>query len=231
MEDYKSLITDDDFTRLRNEEKAGKTEEWITMREDDKIRFYRKPKAKLSTFKVYMYFKHPADLMYSLACNVKLRLIWDPTYKDVKDVQVINNELDIIYFQLNTPFGVSPRDSLLLRARRRVKRDDGSTTYMVICKTVKHPKYPITKKFVRTTAKFHAYLIEMEKDLCKLFLYSESDFGGYIPKWVIDYVSKRKPNEWYNNLLNLANKMKQLPKKSSQAEEEWPHNSFIRSRL
>jgi len=135
-----------------------------------------------------------SELIYNLSCDLNIRRKWDPVYYIVQDVEhlsTVKNDnqtevttADIIYTCLHTPPTISKRDSCLLRLRKQIT--DPVTkrkTFISFMKTVNHPKCPITSKYVRAKTQFHGYVIEqLDNNQCKLFVMSQHDFGGSVPK-------------------------------------------------
>jgi hypothetical protein len=60
-------------------------------------------------------------------------------------------------------------------------------------------KKELNDDFVRSKTYFHGYFIEedLTNNICRVFVLSKQDFGGYIPSWIIQYLAKSKPKQWY----------------------------------
>ncbi len=224
MEQYaygNTSISKADFDQLIEEMKIGKTKEWSVIKEsnDGFLKVYRKMHPQYFIFKASMIlnFKIPSTLedaslynsvlVYLLSCNYEIRSKWDPVYLQVKIVEHLQtvpseNDLetvvDVVYTKLSTPPTISYRDSCLLRVTRKQIH---KPQYLVVMKTTSHKDCPIGNNVVRATSPFHGYLIEQISDTqCKLFVYSIHDFGGSIPKSIVNMVAKQAPAKWYHQL-------------------------------
>lgn len=122
-------------------------------------------------------------------------------YEEV--IETKDDQNDIIYLQFKTPPGVSYRDNCLIRLKKKENEN-----YIVIAKSIQHDKCQIKKDFVRATTHFHGVIIEKEGENSNVFVYSKQDFGGYIPQWIINLVSKSRPKEWYQEISNAIKKFK-----------------------
>ncbi|KAL0478340.1 hypothetical protein AKO1_010353 [Acrasis kona] len=248
-----TTITEKDLDDLKIEYQAMQTPEWSVIKETKNLKVYRKHGNKLFTFKSYMYFDGiPTEVVYALSCDLKVRQLWDPVYIQVKDVERLDEEADVIYTQLRSPKPVTNRDSCLLRVTKMKKNEDKSTkqfdnkTFIVFMRTTSHEKCPVTPQFVRVTAPVHAYYIEPTKNGCCMFVLSEHDLGGYIPQFVINLIASRSPVQWYTSVADVSNKVYNNIKKdmitidqyksnqddvSSIISKQGGFNTFIKSKL
>ncbi|NWH40320.1 STA10 protein, partial [Chloropsis hardwickii] len=96
--------------------------------------------------------------------------------------------------QFGLPAGVSApnsragrnRDFVTLRSWLPLGND-----YMIINYSVKHPKYPPRKDFVRAVSLQTGYLIKANGDgACILYYLTQVDPRGSLPKWVVNRVSQ-----------------------------------------
>jgi len=86
------------------------------------------------------------------------RLEWDFCYLHGKVIEHLDGHTDIVHKQFHSnwlPWGLTPRDLLLLRYWRR--EDDGS--YVILYHSVEHMKYPPCRGFVRACIKSGGYVI------------------------------------------------------------------------
>lgn len=120
---------------------------------------------------------------------------WDHFYFYEKVISTSEDGSDILYVQYKTPMGISYRDNCLLR-RRQISENK----WILIAKSIEHKDCPLLKDFVRAKTYLHATMIERDGKHTKMSVYSQQDFGGYIPQWIINMISKSRPKEWYKDL-------------------------------
>ncbi|NXI06001.1 STA10 protein, partial [Pachycephala philippinensis] len=84
------------------------------------------------------------------------------------------------------PSPLKNRDFVTLRSWLPLGND-----YMIINYSVKHPKYPPRKDFVRAVSLQTGYLIKANGDgACTLYYLTQVDPRGSLPKWVVNRVSQ-----------------------------------------
>ncbi|NXO13894.1 STA10 protein, partial [Oriolus oriolus] len=84
------------------------------------------------------------------------------------------------------PSPLKNRDFVTLRSWLPLGND-----YMIINYSVKHPKYPPRKDFVRAVSLQTGYLIKANGDgACILYYLTQVDPRGSLPKWVVNRVSQ-----------------------------------------
>ncbi|XP_023142775.1 START domain containing 14 isoform X2 [Amphiprion ocellaris] len=85
------------------------------------------------------------------------------------------------------PNPIKKRDVVTLRSWQKI--DD---EYIIINFSVKHPKYPPTKKLVRAVSMLTGYFIKPTGPNSCTFIYlSQADPKGSLPKWVVNRASTR----------------------------------------
>lgn len=134
-----------------------------------------------------------------LSCDTNSRPVWDNNFMEEKVVEKLNEYYDVVYIQLRSPvIAVNNRDNCMLRW---TKLDPTNKCNIVILKSCEHPLCPIRKDFVRMKTHYHGFIIEQKEvglvSGCHIFVYSKQDFGGYIPKFIVNLVSKSKPKQWF----------------------------------
>ncbi len=89
-----------------------------------------------------------------------------------------------------------------------------STDKLILFKSVEHKDYPFNNQYSRATTLISGYYIK-EIDQVKSIIYviSQTDFGGSIPKFLVNSVSSKAPKEWIMNLIKgckIAKSSKEL---------------------
>jgi hypothetical protein len=214
----KNGLSEQDIEFLKGENKNETT--WEVLSNKKNCVVVRNPKETHFTYKAYssdlfililvIFEKTNAMLVYNLVFETPLRSMlhlalnleqWDKNYLTESVLKNIDSENDIVYIQYKTPTGISYRDNCLAR----LKKIDTSQLILV-SKSIDHDRAPLRKDFVRATTHFYGAIIEQEGENVKMFLYSKQDFGGYIPNFLINIVSKSRPKEWYLDLSKAIQK-------------------------
>lgn len=124
------------------------------------------------------------DLFYDI-CR---RPFWDDLCEKAEIIEEIDYWSRIIYLQMKPIWPSSARDIVLLSYIENL----GEGKYLMIAKSVSHPKMPEAPGFVRMNAKCIVQLfIPSGDNKCRLIQMAHGDPGGWIPKSVVRYVSTK----------------------------------------
>ncbi|KAI1233984.1 PCTP-like protein, partial [Lamprotornis superbus] len=127
----------------------------------------------------------PAETLYDVLHDTRYRKKWDSNMIETYDIGRLTVNAD------DVPAGKCPsplknRDFVTLRSWLPLGND-----YMIINYSVKHPKYPPRKDFVRAVSLQTGYLIKANGDgACILYYLTQVDPRGSLPKWVVNRVSQ-----------------------------------------
>ena len=102
---------------------------------------------------------------------------------------------EILYCQLQAPFGITPRDFLQYR-KAAVVHD----SICILMRSAEHENHPHLPGFIRAESLISGYIIRQNGDDCDLFLMSQTDIKGLIPKWIVNMVAAKAPAQWVESL-------------------------------
>ena len=80
-------------------------------------------------------------------------------------------------------------------------------------KSVEHPNAPVNPKTIRATTIISGYFITSVSDnpnKTMIYIISQTDIKGSIPKWIVNSVSQRAPGDWIKNLIKGCNIVSRL---------------------
>uniref|UniRef100_A0A8C3NTD0 START domain-containing protein 10 n=2 Tax=Neoaves TaxID=3078114 RepID=A0A8C3NTD0_9PASS len=131
----------------------------------------------------------PAETLYDVLHDTRYRKKWDSNMIETYDIGRLTVNADVGYYSCDVCGGWGPlknRDFVTLRSWLPLGND-----YMIINYSVKHPKYPPRKDFVRAVSLQTGYLIKANGDgACILYYLTQVDPRGSLPKWVVNRVSQ-----------------------------------------
>ena len=143
------------------------------------------------------------NVFYHISDTVQ-RTEWDTTFADFSLIpEGRSPSCDILYCMLNSPFGVTPRD--FLQYRRTIVKTDSITLLM---RSAEHPAKPSVSGCIRAETYISGYVIRQSPSGCDLFLMSQTDIKGLIPKWIVNMMAAKAPAQWVNNLARSCAKLK-----------------------
>ena len=152
--------------------------------------------------KTYMQFHDiSAEELATILLTDELRKVWDPNFKNPEVVEKLSDNADIYYFVAESPVPliVSKRDFL---SQRYYLKGHGGVDYFSYLKATEHPSKPVQNKIVR--GKFKQFARIIRKDASgkgsTLTIIMSNDFGGSIPKWVINKKAGSMPKDTYTNI-------------------------------
>lgn len=91
----------------------------------------------------------------------------------------------------------------LVQRRRIYHGFPDSTSKLIHFKSVESQKCPVNTTYVRAHTFISGYLIvkkETEPSKANVYVVSQTDIGGAIPKFLVNAVSVKAPKDWITNL-------------------------------
>jgi hypothetical protein len=128
------------------------------------------------------------------------RRSWDSNFADISLIP--NKDCEILYSVLQSPFGVTPRD--FLQYRKAVSDSRDSLTIMM--RSAIHPDKPNLPGFIRAETFISGYVMRQKGNDCHLFIMSQTDVKGLIPKWIVNMMAAKAPAQWVENLVKSCGK-------------------------
>ncbi|XP_015262666.1 PREDICTED: PCTP-like protein [Gekko japonicus] len=157
--------------------KAGVTV-WSQTQEDSKT--VQKIKMQIACRDV------PPETLYDMLHDTCYRKKWDSNMIETYDIGRLTVNADVGYYSWRCPSPLKNRDFVTLRSWLPLGND-----YMIINYSVKHPKYPPRKDFVRAVSLQTGYLIKAAGSRGSILYYlTQVDPRGSLPKWVVNKVSQ-----------------------------------------
>ncbi|XP_030068531.1 START domain-containing protein 10-like [Microcaecilia unicolor] len=127
-----------------------------------------------------------AETIYDVLHDTPYRKKWDTNMIETYDIGRLTVNADVGYYSWKCPSPLKNRDFVTLRSWLPLGND-----YMIINYSVKHPKYPPRKDFVRAVSLQTGYLIKASgPSSCILYYLTQVDPRGSLPKWVVNKVSQ-----------------------------------------
>ncbi|XP_071615086.1 START domain-containing protein 10 [Heliangelus exortis] len=128
----------------------------------------------------------PAETLYDVLHDTSYRRKWDSNMIETYDIGRLTANADVGYYSWKCPSPLKNRDFVTLRSWLPLGSD-----FMIINYSVKHPKYPPRKDFVRAVSLQTGYLIKANgAGACVLYYLTQVDPRGSLPKWVVNRVSQ-----------------------------------------
>ena len=151
------------------------------------------------------------------------RQSWDTNFTEIS---VINDEdCEILYCQLQSPFGVTPRDFLQYRKALL----SPSEHLCILMRSADHDARPYKPGFIRAESYISGYIMRQNANDCEVFIMSQTDIKGLIPKWIVNMMASKAPAQWVDNLLKSCQKV--LDKQFGGNEDEMKKflNEYVNS--
>ena len=197
---HKMPISDSEFSFLFEQESESLTAPgWSTTVEKKNIKVLRfSPDEESSSVLVRAYARIPnttaANIFYHIYDPTK-RQSWDKNFSAISVTS--GDDCEILYCQLQAPFGITPRDFLQYR-----KALNEGQTCCIIMRSAEHAQHPNVPGFIRAESMISGYVIRQRGPDCDLFLMSSTDIKGLIPKWIVNMVAAKAPAQWVECLTN-----------------------------
>jgi len=165
------------------------TEGWHSVHDDDGIKVWdmKADNSSINIVKIWAHFKTIDPLvLYDVLHDPEYRTTWDDHMVEGYNIQQIDANNDVGYYSAKGMLSVSGRDFVNQRSWR-VKGDE----YIIKNHSVKHPKAPEKKGFVRAWSFMTGYMIRKHEQGCTLSYYTQTDPKGWIPTFVVNNVTKK----------------------------------------
>lgn len=185
-EDYRRLAAEalEEATALHN------SPDWsrISFR-DAAVGLYQldDPSSPLKVVKIEADFPASPKEMWDFLCNDDLshRQQWEPELQELRQVEVIDETMDVVFQAYSAPYPITSRSFVALRAKKKLP--DG--TLLSYGKSINHADCPYNPAFVRGTATSAVYVTpKAGKDYaCTVTRIVKIDPKGAIPKWVVNW--------------------------------------------
>eukprot|EP00330_Aristerostoma_sp_ATCC50986_P007684 CAMPEP_0114593842 /NCGR_PEP_ID=MMETSP0125-20121206/15439_1 /TAXON_ID=485358 ORGANISM="Aristerostoma sp., Strain ATCC 50986" /NCGR_SAMPLE_ID=MMETSP0125 /ASSEMBLY_ACC=CAM_ASM_000245 /LENGTH=187 /DNA_ID=CAMNT_0001793431 /DNA_START=1693 /DNA_END=2256 /DNA_ORIENTATION=+ len=138
---------------------------------------------------------------------------WDTVTTQLKILEQVDDKTDVIHFVIKTPFGCSNRDFV---QKREYCLDYPKKDHIVVSfVSVTHPAMPHIKGNVRGDTKIAGYVMRPLPDdpnSTEMFILSQCDIKGMVPKFIVNYVAGKAPAEWIKKLTDACDVAKGLKK-------------------
>uniref|UniRef100_A0A8D2ZZP0 START domain-containing protein 10 n=1 Tax=Scophthalmus maximus TaxID=52904 RepID=A0A8D2ZZP0_SCOMX len=127
-----------------------------------------------------------AETLYDVLHDTSYRRKWDTNMIDTYDIGRLTVNTDVGYYSWKCPTPLKNRDFVTMRSWLPLGSD-----FLIINYSVKHPKHPPKKEFVRAVSLLTGYLIQSNgTNGSTLYYLTQVDPKGSLPKWVVNRVSQ-----------------------------------------
>ena len=124
---------------------------------------------------------------------------WDPFLISWKIIDKKEPNTDVIRMLLKVPV-VTNRDFILDCDYATIGEGENAE-YIIRFQTVDHEKYKVEDGYVRGTVGLSGYLIRYEEGKTIVYCIGNSNVGGWIPKWLVNKMSRTAVPDMLNGLL------------------------------
>jgi len=206
------IATDEDFDEFITacEDLEAKGWEVCYDKENIKVWDQKVANSEINIVKVYTEFDDIEALtLYDVFHDAEYRREWDENMIDGHEFEQLDANNDVGYYSIRCPAPMTDRDFVNQRSWR-VKNN----TYVIKNHSVKYPKCPEKKGFIRARSIRTGYYVKVkETGGCRLFYLTQGDPKGSIPSLVSNIVTKK-----------LAPKIVQKIQKAAKGYPEWKKN-------
>jgi len=187
--------TKEDYRRIAAEALSEATElkndpgwERISFR-DPGVGLYQlaDPSSPLKVIKIESDFPGSPKELWDFLCNddLKHRQQWEPELQELRQVEVIDDTMDVVFQAYAAPYPITSRSFVALRAKTKLA--DGSL--LSYGKSINHADCPYNSSFVRGTVTSAVYVTPKngkpyESTVTRIV---KLDPKGAIPKWVVNW--------------------------------------------
>jgi hypothetical protein len=74
-------------------------------------------------------------------------------------------------------------------------------------RSAEHENHPNIPGFIRAESLISGYIIRQRGPDCDLFLMSQTDIKGLIPKWIVNMVAAKAPAQWIECLVTSCSQL------------------------
>lgn len=162
-----------------------------------------------------------ANAMYNIGYFPR-RSEWDKVLTDLAVIQarsLPDFPNDVIYSVFKGYMGVTSRD--FLQWRYIGFDPDGSG--VIIMRSATHPQAAERKNFIRAETTISGYALRPMADGsgCTLFLVSQTDIKGLIPKWIVNMSSGKAPVQWVEQLSTACKNFSKAKPNAAEILSDW----------
>jgi len=139
----------------------------------------------------------PKELIQLIADPSK-RALWYDQIKKQELIEQVTDNIEIINFAWNAPFGVKNRDDLIVRSYKATENGELRS----IGKSVTHPKCPVNPEFERLETLIAGFVLSVDKEdpnsvYCTYIIHTD-------PKgWVPAFVANKQKSKIIDRLLTF----------------------------
>ncbi len=163
------------------------------------------------------YFKGlKAENLFKMMQDLSIRPKWDPLPKQLKLIEQLTANSDVIYTEANLPFPISNRDYVQERLFIDSKKDaelvkklglfDLKNRYFVLMvKSIERSDYPAQDKLVRGETKINYWFIQEDPNdsgSLRLLVVQCQDLKGIIPTMLVNKLAGSFPHKIIGALLD-----------------------------
>ena len=176
-------------------------------REKGFISYKRSTKENMVLLRVVMeYDEIPAEDLINILENHEISKAWQNQINNIEVLGRIDNHSDIVYFTIPNPGLMIERRDFV--CRRIVLKDHLDYAYVSVMRQSEHPLKPLNSRFIRGKMD-SGFLIERTgQNSCRQKLVAQLDFGGMIPRWVVNMKCEEGPYSEYTSILKFHSKIK-----------------------
>ncbi|XP_039766475.1 START domain-containing protein 10-like isoform X1 [Ornithorhynchus anatinus] len=158
-----------------------------------------------------------AETLYDMLHDIHYRPKWDSHMIDTFDIGRLTANADVGYYSWRCPSPLKNRDFVTLRSWLPLGQD-----YIIVNYSVKHPKHPPRKDFVRAVSLQTGYLVKASGGGgCVLYYLSQVDPRGSLPKWVVNKVSQLMAPKALKKIYKAGLKYPEWKRKHSPGYKPW----------
>ena len=137
------------------------------------------------------------DLIFTLLHDIKIRDNWDSVICDLKIIDTYDDTTDVLYSRFKASMGATDRDFVQIR---KVTKNKFGYNSIIAMRSIEHKRCPPMKKRIRANTMISGYIVKQEGDKCLLGIISQTDIKGMVPRFIINALAPRKPQEWVRKL-------------------------------
>ncbi|KAF4671906.1 hypothetical protein FOL47_001127 [Perkinsus chesapeaki] len=139
------------------------------------------------------------------------RVEWDKTFNEMRLLKPTKDDefCDTLYCVLRAPLGVQTRDFLQYRRVSGAPSPaNGAKRFLILMRSAARAEMPEVPQYIRAETVISGYIIEQAGDSrdTSLFILSQTDIKGLIPKWIVNTAAGRVPVQWVESLEDACRK-------------------------
>lgn len=191
----------DSFEQLLSIESELNTDKiWRQVIDKPETKIFQKKaeNSPICMIKAFCQVKYSAQTVYTAIWQTEIRTKWDTLFHEFRLIDK-QEDYEILYYMIKTPFGITRRDWL----QRRVEIHDFPEPGTIILHfvSIDHPKMPPNKGIIRAETLVSGYIIRPTSEkTCTVTIISQNDIKGLIPKALVNSVASKAPVDWVNSM-------------------------------